>query len=104
MKVEISITGMEHVIRSLDRIVELQAKILKRMEMMADELANLTQEVTETEGVVASAVALLTGLSEYIKVHASDPAALTALAARLDTQKAQLAAAVAANPLPEEPA
>jgi hypothetical protein len=82
---------------------KLLKKILKKEKQMAGELERLTTEVTETQGAVQSAIILIQGLADYIRLHATDPAALTALADNLDAQQAEIAAAVAANPVPPTP-
>jgi len=93
-----------------ERIVEIQ-KSLNRIEtvinimndrevIMAGELEKLIVEVAETETAVDSAIALIVGLSDYIKLHANDPVAMLALANSLDAKQAVIAAAVAANPVP----
>lgn len=76
--------------------------ILKGVEKIMADLAVLTTEVEQTEGAVASVLALVTGLADEIRRLQADPAALQALADRLDAQQAAIAAAVAANPLPPE--
>jgi len=60
----------------------------------------LKAEVQETQGAVDSAIALIVGLSDFIKLHSEDPAALLAMAAELDAKQTAIAEAVAANPVP----
>jgi hypothetical protein len=43
---------------------------------------------------------LVSGLSDYIKAHANDPAALMAFARDLEAKKEAIVAAVAENPVP----
>lgn len=66
---------------------------------MANELDRLTTEVSETETVVDSAIALITGIAQQLRdaVAQNNPAAITALADKLDAKQAELAAAVTAN-------
>lgn len=67
----------------------------------------LKAEVTSIKGVVASAIALLAGLSsKLLDALNSDnlEVEVASLAADLDASKTALAAAVAANPVPEAPA
>jgi hypothetical protein len=64
---------------------------------LADSLAALSQQVTETTSVEASAVTLIQGLSAQLTEVANDPAAVTALAAKLKTSADALAAAITAN-------
>ncbi len=63
---------------------------------MAD-LTALTTKVQETADVEQSAIVLLGSLSDLIKAAGTDPAKLAELTAQLDTNKAQLAAAIVAN-------
>jgi hypothetical protein len=56
--------------------------------------------VEKEKGATASARALLSGLSAYIVAHASDPAALQALATALTTDADDTLTAIAANPVP----
>ncbi len=64
---------------------------------MSEQLDRLTTEVTENADVIASAVTLINGLSQQIRDLQNDPAALAALADKLDAQSNDLAAAVTAN-------
>lgn len=70
---------------------------------MAD-LTALRAQVEENTSIEASAVTLLGELAQLIRDNATDPEALAALAADLDSSGSDLAAAVAANtPLDTEP-
>lgn len=71
---------------------------------MGAELDNLTTEVSETKGIMASAKALIVGFNQKLKdaIAAGNPAALTALSQELDTSTNDLAQAIADNPLPGE--
>lgn len=64
---------------------------------MAADLARLTAAVERDETVNQSAITLLNSLSQLIRDNADDPAALNALADKLDAQQQQLADAVVAN-------
>lgn len=64
---------------------------------MALDLSRLQTEVSELTTVVASAVALLDGLSQALRDASADPAAVVAIADSIDAQKDALAAAVAQN-------
>jgi hypothetical protein len=86
--------------KSLNRIENLITIMNDREVIMAGELEKLVVEVAETEGMVDSAITLIVGLSDYIKLHANDPVAMLALANSLDAKQATLAAAIAANPVP----
>jgi hypothetical protein len=77
--------------------------ILQGVDKIMADLTTLTNEVEQTEGAVASVLALVTGLADEIRRLQADPAALQALADRLDAQQAAIAAAITANPLPTEP-
>jgi len=89
---------------SLDRIEKVLYGIVQKEKHMSAELDLLKAEVQETQGAVDSAIALIVGLSDFIKLHSEDPAALLAMAAELDAKQAAIAAAVAANPVPVPPA
>jgi hypothetical protein len=80
-----------------EKVDALIAFLHREAAIMSDELATLTQEVTETGDAIQSAITLINGLAEQIRDNATDPVALRALAAELDTQSDSLAAAVVAN-------
>ncbi len=90
-------------VRAIDRLTAEIAELRIEVAHMSVELTRLTQEVAETQGAVQSAIALLEGLSQFIRDHVDDPAALNQLADNLDAQQAAIAAAVAANPIPPTP-
>lgn len=69
---------------------------------MANEVQDLGVEVEKTVGVEASASALIAGFAAYVLAHATDPVALRAYANSLKTASDDLAASVAANPLPTD--
>ena len=94
---------LERIQKDLDDIKKALVIVVEKENHMSAELDALTLEVAETKGMVDSAVLLLQGLSEYIRVHANDPLAMFALAADLDAQQATLTAAIAANPVPVTP-
>lgn len=71
--------------------------LLWRIEKMANELETLRTEVEEMSEAVDAGVTLIEGLSAQIRENATDPAALTALADRLDASARKLSAAVVAN-------
>ncbi len=62
----------------------------------------LTQAVNDETGAADSIIALVGGLSDYIRSHATDAAAMTALADTLTAKKQAILDAVAANPIPGE--
>lgn len=91
--------------RALARIEQRQtitiALLAQVVRMEVKEMADLTQitnKVTDIEGAADSAIALIQALAAEVRANATDPAALSALADRLDAQSAELGAAVAANP------
>lgn len=67
---------------------------------MSAELDRLSQEVSENNSAIDSAIVLINGLAAQIRDLADDPAALSALADSLDAKANELAAAVAANTTP----
>ena len=64
---------------------------------MANELADLTTQVTETNTVIDSAVVLIQGLKAKLDAAGTNPVALKALSDSLNTSEQALAAAVVAN-------
>lgn len=64
---------------------------------MALDLSAVEREVSENTDAVASASALLTTLAQEVRNTAGDPAAVAALADRLDQNNQALSAAVTAN-------
>ena len=64
--------------------------------IMAD-LTALTAQVTQNTSVEESAVTLINGLAAQITAAGTDPVALAALAAQLNTSATDLAKAIAAN-------
>ncbi len=72
-------------------------------EAMSAALDKITAEVTETKGIIQSAVTLINGLAQQIRDLKDDPAALNALADSLDSDSKALADAVAANSPAEPP-
>lgn len=69
---------------------------------MAQELENLTTEVAETKGIMASAKVLIEGFAAALAAAGTDPVKLKALKDDLNAGSEDLAAAIAANPLPGE--
>lgn len=68
------------------------------------ELDTLETEVSETRGVVQSAIVLIQGFKAALDaaIAANDPARLRALSASLDQGQTELAEAIANNPLPTD--
>lgn len=69
---------------------------------MANEVQDLGTQVEATVGVEASAGALIDGFAAYVLAHATDPTALRAYATSLQKASDDLAAKVAANPVPND--
>ena len=87
-----------------DRVNQALEQLLTQGDAMSAALDKITAEVTETKGIIQSAVALIEGLAQQIRDMKDDPAALDALADSLDTDSKALADAVAANsPAPPTP-
>jgi len=81
----------------LDTILYLLRGLTAQGLSMSKELDTLTAQVKANTDAEQSAILLLTQLSALIKQNATDPAALNALAAELNTSAAALAAAITAN-------
>ena len=77
--------------------------LVKGVLLMALNLERLETEVSENTDAVDSAVALLSTLADEIRNAAGDPAAVEAIADKLDSNSQRLAEAVAANTPAEEP-
>lgn len=78
--------------------IALLASILKlEVKEMAD-LTQITDKVTAIEGAADSAIELINALAAEVRANATDPAALSALADRLEAESSKIGAAVAANP------
>lgn len=83
-------------------VIRLLRTILKEVRAVTPELERLATEVAEMKTAQQSAVTLLSNLSELIRQHADDPAALRDLADQIDSSTNELSAAVTAN-TPAEP-
>ena len=68
---------------------------------MAGEVEQMGVKVQEAVGTMASAAVLIQGFAQFVRDHATDPAALIQYANDLDAAEDALLAAVAANPLPQ---
>jgi len=77
-------------------------QILQNTINMAKELDDLTAEVAETKGIMQSAKALIEGFATKLEEAGTDKAKLAALKDELNSGSENLAAAIAANPLPGE--
>lgn len=91
--------------RALLRIEQRQiitiALLSRIIQMEAREMSDLTQITSKVEkivGVAESAKEAIVSLAAEVRANATDPAALSALADRLDSEADGLAEAIAANP------
>jgi hypothetical protein len=76
-------------------------QIAKGIAMLQEEIDNLEVKVTDIEGGVDSAIALLGELAALIRDAADDPAEVRSIADRIEARKVALAEAVEANrPVP----
>lgn len=83
----------------LTSLLNHEIEVLEEIRIMQAAIDALTEKVAEVESVEKSAVLLIEKLVEELKTNATDPAAIVALADRLEASKAALAAAVAAVPV-----
>lgn len=81
----------------LDALLFAVGRVWQEERKMSTELQSLQSQVTETDGVIDSAVTLINGLAAQIADLKDDPAALQALSDDLKSKSDALAAAVAAN-------
>ena len=94
LNVFIRADASDHVMDQLNRLLDS----IDKMEIkLANELSDLATQVSETNTVIGSAVALIKGLKSALDAAGSDPLALKALRDSLDASEQSLAAAVAAN-------
>lgn len=106
MKFDLHVPQLDRVSKQLDEVIralrsvenKLGAVAKKQEETMAD-LTRLSDEVSENNDAIDSAVTLLEGLSQQLKdaVASDDPAAVQAIVDQLDAQTQRLADAVVAN-------
>jgi hypothetical protein len=81
----------------LDQILAVvQTLQAKETQIMID-LTALTAQVAQNTSVEASAVTLIQGIAAELAAAQTDPAAVAALAAQLNTSATALAAAITAN-------
>lgn len=87
------------------RLDKLSDTFSQEIKNMAGELAALEVQVSETNGVIASAVVLIRGFKAALDeaIASGNPAKLVELSNSLDSSERELSAAVAENPLPGEP-
>jgi prophage DNA circulation protein len=100
-KYDIWLSRIEH---KVDRLLAGLQTVETEMTAIDDAVAALTTQVQANTDAESSAITLIQGLATQIASLASDPAAITALAAKLKTSADSLAAAVMANtPAPPAP-
>jgi len=80
-----------------DEIIDLLRQIKQQGETMAGEVAKLEQDVADQTTVIQSAITLLQNIKALLDAAGTDPAKLAALSAAIETNSANLAAAVVAN-------
>lgn len=85
------------VLTVVNSITTQLGNIQQEENIMSAELDALTASVAADATVEESAITLIQGLSAQITAAVNDPAALSALAASLDSESAKLAAAVTAG-------
>ena len=95
---------IHHHDRSMSRLADEVSLTNKNIKKMAQELEDLRAEVSETNGIMASAKTLIEGFAQKLQeaIDANNPQALVDLKNELNTSSEGLAAAIAANPLPSD--
>lgn len=83
--------------QKLDRILARLNLIQAQESTIMQELDTLTTQVKANTDAESAALVLINGIAARVAAAATDPAALTALTAELNTSAAALAAAVVAN-------
>lgn len=81
----------------VEETASLAQFIIKEIQIMSQQLADLQAQVAANNTVVGSALTLIQGLRAQLDAAGTDPAALAALSASLKATDDALAAAVAAN-------
>ncbi len=97
--VNLHITFDPEVLCAIRAVSNQEARIIEKLNHMAQELDDLKAAVAAETEVTQSAIALLNGLKAKLDaaIAAGDPAALKALSDSLGKDTADLAAAVTAN-------
>lgn len=90
-------TQLDRIELKIDRLTSLVLASIQGDEIIMADLSALTASVAKNTSVVASALALIQGLSAQLAAAGTDPVALAALQAQLDASDTALADAVAAN-------
>lgn len=83
--------------RRFDRLERLLGSVLNKERHILMDLNTIQTKVNDNGDVEASAIILLGQLSDLIRAGAQDPVQMQAIADKLDTDKAALAAAIVAN-------
>jgi chromosome segregation ATPase len=86
----------------LQEIKKQYKSIIKILNKMANEIEDLTAEVSETKGIMLSAKTLIEGFAAALEAAGTDKVKLKALKDDLNAGSEDLAAALTANPLPGE--
>lgn len=94
MKLTLTLEGDE---QSLHPLLLILNCIFKEFHKMNQALVDLQAAVAAEDTVIDSAVTLIQGIPALIAAAGTDPAALAALSADINTKAAALAAAVTAN-------
>jgi hypothetical protein len=79
------------------RLQPILTGVTEAMSSSQSAMTALQSQVAQNTSVVQSAIVLINGISDRIKSAGTDPAALQALTAELDSQDQALASAVTAN-------
>lgn len=83
-----------HIFHHRDEAIQAIANLKETIMAILDPLA---AEVTETKGVMQSAIVLINGLAAQIQEHLNEPEKIQEIINDLKATKAELAEAVAAN-------
>ena len=83
-----------HVRDQLNRILNAITKLETKL---ANEMEDLTTQVTQTNTVIDSAIVLIQGIKAQLDAAGNNPVLLKALRDSLDTSEQALAAAIVAN-------
>jgi chromosome segregation ATPase len=101
MSVENRLHAIEHQLQVIshkqDKLLTVLAEVLRQEKIMAADLTQLEAQVKANTDAEASAVTLLTQLSDMLKSAQNDPAKVQAIADSLKSSATALAAAIVAN-------
>lgn len=96
VNVSVNFDGRE-VSELVSKINNLELFLKKEIQTLSAALDALTAQVAQNTSVESSAVTLIQGIAAQLAAAGTDPAALAALQAQLNSSATALAAAVAAN-------